>query len=153
MKRLLILLGMAAFLAASTVLADAGDDDYDDDDTTDDDSGDDDVSPYTCEQFCQAADECSPTCVAADCATFCADEASNAQIACTALTTCGEFNTCVCDQGADDDAADDDTADDDDDDDSGCGMTRTGTAALLTVLMGAVGLSALILGTRRSSRR
>ena len=82
----------------------------------DDDDDDDDLGPATCEQLCAQAADCEPSCVPDDCATYCQEQLSLADLECAALSACENFNACLCAGGGDDD--DDDATDDDDDDDT-----------------------------------
>lgn len=84
----------------------------DDDDDTDDDQ----IGQGDCEEICAMVAECDTPCIDGDCLTQCREELSLNDLECAALSSCTNFNDCLCGDGDDDDETeDDDTGDDDDD--------------------------------------
>jgi len=114
-SNILLLIGIVSLLLGFGWLFACGDDD---DDSSDDD--DDNTGAYTCEDFCAKVEECGGLeCVTGECADWCTANATAAILDCISLSTCANFENCVC-QGDDDDTGDDDTGDDDTgDDDTG----------------------------------
>jgi hypothetical protein len=138
---------LALCLLPSAANADVADDDY----TYDDD----DDAVYTCNDVCDRANDCDPSCVPSDCTGFCQDTLPSARRDCVVATDCSEFNTCLCNDSDDDDAVDeDDDVDDDDNDDDGCGCSISGgtVGTVLPMLMFGIGILALLISLRSGRR-